>query len=697
MSPSADLLTPEGPFASGLARYESRPGQVAMAAAVERALSEQRLLICEAGTGTGKTLAYLVPALLSGRRVVVSTATRALQEQIANHDLPLIERTLGRTFDTAVMKGVGNYVCRRRLQEFRTSPRALGRSAAARRLPVVERWVEETESGDIADLSELAENDAIWGEVTASTETRIGARCQHYRECFVTQMRERAESAQLIIANHHLFCADLALRGAHPGKVLPDYDAVIFDEAHQLESVATRFFGVNVSRGRIERLVDDAGRVVPPLLAGAAATRIFERVRKDSAAFWDTIMRIAPAGGESRFILDEDAWDRDAWHALDDALDVLYGWAETVRDTPSARGRTEQLDVISRRTTQLREALAIVLEGGRGRISWVEIADRNPRIGSSPVEVGEILYERLFEYAPAVVLTSATLATTAAKKTDAPSKRAKPTVDVPEDSDDVSSAPAKLKGPFAFVRNRLGLTAPELPVDELLLESPFDFPKRALLYIARDLPAPRTPGFDDAAASRIADLIELTRGGAFVLTTSLKSMHALHGRLAKRLPGFRLLLQTSAPKNALLEEFRAHGDAVLVATQSFWEGVDVPGDALRLVVLEKIPFQVPTDPLVRARDEACRQRGGNPFMELHVPSAAINLKQGFGRLIRSSTDRGIVALLDDRIVTKGYGKRLLSALPPASRAEHLDAVRDFWAEAEVDDDATLSAAPLPPC
>ncbi len=688
MSSTADLLRPEGPFAQGLARYESRPGQVAMAAAVERALSEQRLLICEAGTGTGKTLAYLLPALLSGRRVVVSTATRALQEQIAKHDLPLIERTLGRTFETAVMKGVSNYVCRRRFQEFRASPRALGGRAAARQLPVVERWLEDTESGDIADLSELAEGDAIWGEVTASTETRVGGRCQHYRECFVTQMRERAESAQLIIANHHLFCADLALRGAHPGKILPDYDAVIFDEAHQLESVATRFFGVNVSRGRIERLIDDAGRVIPPLLAGEGAARIFERVKRDSEAFWETIIRIAPATKESRFILDEDAWDRDAWHAIDDALDVLAGWAETMRDTPTARGRTDQLDVLVRRVAQLREGLAIILEGGRGRISWVEIADRNPRIGSSPVEVGEILYERLFEYAPAVVLTSATLATTGVS-----SKPPKPKSELAEDS---SGAPAKLKGPFAFVRNRLGLTAPELPVDELLLDSPFDFPRRALLYTARDLPAPRTPGFDDAAASRVAELIELTGGGAFVLTTSLKSMRALHRRLAKRLPNARLLLQTSAPKNALLDEFRAHGDAVLVATQSFWEGVDVPGDALRLVVLEKIPFQVPTDPLVRARDDACRQRGGNPFMELHVPSAAINLKQGFGRLIRSSMDRGIVALLDDRIVTRGYGKRLLSALPEASRVESLDAVRAFWESDSSAGVAAVAVAALPP-
>ena len=660
-----------------------------MAEAVERALAEQRLLICEAGTGTGKTLAYLLPALLSGRRVVVSTATRALQEQIANHDLPLIERTLGRTFDTTIMKGVSNYVCRRRLQEFRASPRAQGLSAAARKLPVLERWVADTESGDIADLSELAEGDPIWGEVTTTTEGRVGARCQHYRECFVTRMRERAASAQLVIVNHHLFCADLALRGAHPGKVLPDYDAVIFDEAHQLESVATRFFGVNVSQGRIERLVQDAGRAVPPLLAGAEASRIFERVERDNAAFWEMILRIGAAAAESRFVLDGDAWDQDAWHALDDALDVLGGWAETMRDTPGARGRTEQLDVIARRTTQLRESLAIVLEGGRGRISWVETADRNPRIGSSPVEVGEILYERLFEYAPAVVMTSATLATTAGSSTSSAPKA--PKISQPETDPD--GARPSLKGPFAFVRTRLGLTAPELPVDELLLESPFDFKNRALLYIARDLPAPRTPGFDAAAASRVADLIELTAGGAFVLTTSLKSMRALHRRLAERLPHVRLLLQTAAPKNALLDEFRAHGDAVLVATQSFWEGVDVPGDALRLVVLEKIPFQVPTDPLVRARDDACRQRGGNPFMELHVPSAAINLKQGFGRLIRSSADRALVALLDDRIVTRGYGKRLLSALPAAARAECLDAVRAFWEGRG----SSLGAAASPSC
>lgn len=668
MQSAAELLGPDGPLARRLPGYEARPAQLEMARAVESALSAERVLICEAGTGTGKSLAYLVPALLSGKKVIVSTATRALEEQIFWKDLPLIERALGIPVRAALMKGISNYLCRRRLAEFRASEDSL-RPRYARSLGMLDEWLGETDSGDLAELVGLREDDPVRREVNSSSETRIGASCPYYNECFVTRMRREAESAQLVIVNHHLFFADLALRGPHPARVIPDYDAVIFDEAHQLEDIATDFFGMRVSRARLERLFADAERALAlagvgdPLFTPGRPSPTLANGRLAAEAFWTELARRGRSE-EARFTLERDVWVgplRDRYHALDNALEAVGAAADVAAGRaqmpPSGAKRAssaeEALKGVVGRAELFREDLAAIVAGAPGRITWFDMGGRSAALSSTPVDLSHVLRARIFETVPSVVLTSATLSI-------APSKG----------NPDAS--------PFAFFRSRIGLTGEAVPVTELVLDSPFDFARNALLYTPKDLPPPGHPAFAETAGERIAELIEITRGGCFVLTTSLRSMTALHAMLSRRLPGRRLFVQGAAPKAALIAAFRAAGDAVLVATMSFWEGVDVPGRALRLVVLEKIPFLVPTDPVVQARSQELERAGENPFMRLHVPAAAITLKQGFGRLIRTRDDAGIVALLDPRVHQKGYGARLLAALPPAGRTSELSEVRSFW-------------------
>jgi ATP-dependent DNA helicase DinG len=647
--------------------YELRTGQLAMSDAVERTLKNDRVLLVEAGTGTGKTLAYLVPAILSGRKIVVSTATRALQDQIFFKDLPLIERALGLRVHSALMKGLSNYLCRRRYAEFRSSDEST-QPARFRSLEMIERWVAETESGDVGELTQLGENDPVLSHVTSSSETRVGTPCQHYAECFVTRMKREAEAARLVIVNHHLFFADLALRGAHPGRVLPDYDAVIFDEAHQLEDVATMFFGIRVSHARVRRVIKELegtlnrfGRTGPLFGAGIAS-----RAHEACEDFFRTVASDAPKG-EGRSTIERDFWTgsrAEAWHRLDEALDGVRALSQSLAGSLVGRGReaaplpnrrealaaADGLELLGRRAESIRQDLSTIVDGASGRVTFLDSSGRAAALSSSPVDLSALFRSRVFESIPATVLTSATLSSGSEPDSDS----------------------------FGFVRSRLGLEGDRIQVDELVVKSPFDFATRALLYLPEDLPPPTDPAFDDRAVERIAELVDVTGGGAFVLTTSIRSMRAIHRGLRERLHGLRLLVQGERPKSALLGAFRASGDAVLVATASFWQGVDVPGDALRLVVLEKIPFPVPTEPVVLARARALESEGKNPFLELHLPIAKIALKQGFGRLIRSRADRGIVALLDERVHRRGYGKGLLAALPPARRTSNMNEVREFW-------------------
>jgi ATP-dependent DNA helicase DinG len=677
-----EVLGPASPLARRLPGYEHRHGQLAMARAVHEALARDGHLFVEAGTGTGKTLAYLVPAILSGRKVVVSTATHALQEQIFTKDLPLVREVLaehGVTFKAALMKGLSNYLCKRRLSERLRSGELVSADLAR-----IEKWSQTSLDGDRAELADLEEGAHAWRDVHSSTETRIGAGCTFYDECFVTRMRREAEQAQVVVVNHHLFFADLALRTGKNGGfggAIPNYDAVIFDEAHQIESVATDFFGVRISTARIDSLVRDARRgVVAAKILDATSMSLVDNVEHAGQLFFrawqgaggssappSSRRPYAARGGndESRRMLAASDWNdarREALSRLDAALEALLAFA-------NANDREDAVMVLARRagdlrsdlarihaTTQTEErhweeddpvagALAKAAEGFKSGVVWIEQRERNVSLGASPVDLGPVLREKLFDRVPSVVCTSATLAT------------------------------ATSVGPsFHFAKSRLGAKPDTV---ELVVPSPFDFETRAALYVAEDLPEPTEYGFEGACADRVAELVAITGGGAFVLCTSNRAMRAIRDALHGRVPGL-LLVQGEAPKHVLLDRFRSSGTAVLVATMSFWEGVDVPGSALRLVVLDKIPFAVPSDPVVAARCTRIEAEGGNPFTQYSVPSAAITLKQGFGRLIRTKKDAGIVALLDKRAVRKGYGKSLLASLPPARRVRTLDDVREFW-------------------
>lgn len=651
-----EAFAADGPLSGVVQPYQVREGQLLMAKAVAASLQRESVLFCEAGTGTGKTLAYLIPAILSGKKVIISTATRALQEQILTKDLLLVERALKRRVSVALMKGLGNYLCLRRFNEFRNSEQASAVRWSSK-LRVLDQWRSDTESGDFAELAAMAEGDELVSWINASSETRVGPRCAYFGDCFVTRMRKEAEAAQIVLVNHHLFFADLALRGPHPGRVLPDYDAVVFDEAHQVENVASLFFGVRVSRRRVQTLLSEAERLLRAH-SDTVFTKAPAQVAVASERFFDGV-RAQASGNEPRVGLESAVWAGPAYQAyleLDTALEALENVADLARSDGS--GAAEQklsdgLDSVVRRCQSLRAALATIVEGAPGRVAWLDTENSGLALSSTPIDIADTLREAVFNRIPSVVLTSATLATSHSASLEAD----------PE--------------PFAFIRARLGADSCEPEVNELVVPSPFDFKQHALLYLPKDLPAPSDAAFAEQALERIAKLVQASDGGAFVLTTSLRSMKLLHRGLCALLPARKVLLQGSSPKSALLSAFRADARAVLVATMGFWEGVDVPGDALRLVILEKIPFSVPSDPILAARSQLLEQQGRNPFNELYLPLAQMSLKQGFGRLIRGEHDRGVVALLDSRVHKRGYGQRLLSQLPPARRVVDLEQTLAF--------------------
>ncbi len=676
------ILGDGGALSKALRGYESRPEQLAMAMAVEKALGEGSALLVEAGTGTGKSLAYLVPAVKSGLRVVVSTATKALGEQIVQRDLPTLAK-LGLRPQVALVKGLSNYLCLRRLDEHR---RAIVTGAARPdpHLDAIVRWAEDSASGDRADLEWVPDDAPVWRDVTATSETRIGAKCRFYEQCFVTKMRRRADASQIIVTNHHLFCADLALRHSNIGaQVLPDYDAVIFDEAHALEEVATEFFGVRITRARAETLVRDAtrafeaagffvdptrqnaiGRVLADILsANLEMFTMLPRVGARPSGFGATDTFERTLSNYGRVLLDGRSIEGpfgDAVRAMSASLTRL---SDSLRDFV---GGGDALLSVARRTQSLRDALVMVLDAANpGQVVYGEPeAKGGGAIGVSPIEVGPLLRERLWSRRCAVVLTSATLCSGTPPVTAGASL---------EPSKGTAFGAKNSMG-FEFVRMRLGVPKEAL---ELALPSPFDYGAQSALYVPRRFPEPREEDYFEAATLEIQKLVGLTGGGAFVLCTSHRQMKAFAAELRRKWK-YPSYVQGEAPKQALLSRFRAAGDAVLFATSSFWEGVDVPGRALRLVVIDKLPFEAPTDPVVAARIARLKERGGEPFVSFQVPVATLALKQGFGRLIRTRSDAGIVAILDKRLLTKGYGRGMLEALPPASRCNSVEELRAFW-------------------
>lgn len=639
----ASILGPGGLLSRAIPSYEPRPGQVQMAEGVAEALHTRRPLIVEAGTGTGKTLAYLVPAILSGLKVVISTGTKNLQEQIFRKDVPLLQAELPVHFTAACMKGISNYLCLRRFSEHDAAQAAMGLGDAT--LDGIRAWARATETGDRAELPELADDAPVWREVSATAETRLGPRCPRYEDCFVTQARRRAQAADLVIVNHHLFFADLALRTAWPqAQLLPTYEAVIFDEAHQIEDVATDYFGVGVSSVRLAALARDVERAIKqdsaPERLGDTAVHV---LRRAEAMF--TLLR-----GRMKFAergpIDAATWagePEQASHALDTALEELESGLGAADGRKLADGGDE-VEALARRCRAIRADLSLLVEGAQRHdakhVFWAETRGRSLFLHASPIDISDILRERLLGQVEAAVFTSATLTA---------------------------------GGSFEFVRARLGLES----ALEARQPSPFDYRRQALLYLPTDLPEPGEEAFADAAAERMRELVELSDGRAFLLFTSHRQLKKVYERLAPRLRQ-RVLVQGEKPKHLLVEEFKREVGTVLFATASFWEGVDVAGEALSLVVIDKLPFAPPDDPVLAARIAKINAEGRNAFMEYQLPRAVISLKQGAGRLIRDEADRGVLMICDPRLISKSYGKRIWRSLPPMTRTRDVAEVAAFF-------------------
>ena len=670
------FFAPGGVLSRTHPAYEFRRGQLQMAQAVEQALEEKRHLIVEAGTGTGKTLAYLLPVIRCGKRVIISTGTKNLQEQLFYKDVPFLEQALfgeaaGSHLSVCYMKGRNNYLCRKKLYDLTDQP-VLSGLDEIEQYRAISAWEKNTATGDRAELAELPEASLLWHKLDARADACTGQKCSEFERCFITEMRRKAMESDIIIVNHHLFFADLAIKlqadGAPDAGILPEAGAVIFDEAHELEDVAGNYFGISVSNLRMEDLARDIeGSMQHHRMLSASLSGAIGSLRDRAQLFFSLLpSRDGRVAFESRReFLEENG---DEFVALNQALTRLAGELEALPQKP------EEIFNFVRRAQEIQVQLKFAMESeDRNTVFWIErrggrnsgrdarglsqsknlsssqhatVSEGTVRgrqhvfLQATPIDVGPILRECLWSKLDCAVLTSATLA---------------------------------VGGGFDYIRQRLGFEHAR----ETILPSHFDYQSQALLYVPPDLPDPRTPQFTPTAADRIRKLLEITRGRAFVLFTSYAQMNDIYQRLLGEVE-FPMLRQGDAPKSALLEEFRLTPNAVLFATSSFWQGVDVQGDQLSCVIIDRLPFAVPSDPVVAARVKAIDADGGNAFFQYQVPAAVITLKQGFGRLIRSLHDRGLLVLLDNRILKKQYGRTFVESLPNYKRTTDIRVVEDFF-------------------
>ncbi len=663
----AAALGAGGALSRTLDTYEPRSAQIQMAEAVLHALTRGRALVIEAGTGTGKTLAYLLPAALSGLKVVVSTATKALQEQLADKDVPLLE-SLGVKARFAFLKGRQNYLCLLHKEQFERDP-LFADPQDAPHWDAIRAWAETTTTGDKSELDDVPEGLLLWRDLTSTTDTCTGQKCEHYDRCHVFKQRRLASEADVVIVNHHLFFADLRLRSSSAGDtgaaVLPKYDAVIFDEAQGVEETATDHFGATLSSHRVAELARDARRALGSKNL-IAAQGLLLRLEREAPRYFSKAAECRPRDSRpmpgpprkrSALLPEfEDARWVIANGSLAPAEEERGALGEIARALAAELSRAKDDDevaLLERRCSDLAAELELFAEHAAvddSQVRWAEIRGGHLFLHASPIDVANVLQDKLYDKIGPVVFTSATLA---------------------------------VGGTLDYFEQRVGLRdseGPLFPTDEEVLASPFDYEKNAALYLPPEMPEPLDPDFPEAVANELRKLLPITSGRAFALFTSLRNMRAVHERLKNELP-YQVLIQGEKSKAALLRAFRER-PSVLFASQSFWEGVDVQGEALSLVVIDKLPFASPGEPLVAARIERLRAQGGQPFLEYQVPQAALALKQGFGRLIRSSQDRGVVAVLDRRLSTKAYGRLFLSSLPRCRIARSVSEVQQFWNSTE---------------
>jgi ATP-dependent DNA helicase DinG len=657
-----DFFHPGGILARSSLAFEHRPGQYAMAREIEQCFADRRHLIVEAGTGTGKTLAYLLPAIRRAReqkqRIIISTGTKNLQEQLYFKDIPFLETLLG-PLKVCYMKGRANYVCKQKLYALRDSPLLNGLEDISQFNSIL-RWEHTTETGDRAEIDDLPEHSPLFHKLDARSEVCLGQTCPNWEQCFITSMRRKALESDIVIVNHHLFFADLSIKqqaaGAPDAGILPEAAAVIFDEAHELEDVASQYFGVALSNARFDELARDTDSMLRAKGASSSAIEsATQTIRERSKLFFASL----PAGpsdlGRLEFIDRRDFLEArgDAYIGASNALQRLEGELERVKEVEEAAG-------LRKRATDIRNHLKFLLEStDPNTVFWIERRATggvraaathsqafSTHLQATPIDVSTLLAETLFAHYSSIILTSATLTVASAQGTPS----------------------------FDHLKKRLGVPFPK----ELIVPSHFDYATQALLYLPKYMPAPRDPNFIPQATEKIRRVLEITRGRAFCLFTSHAQMRELHDRLLAELP-YTLLMQGSAPRHILLQQFRDTPNAVLFGTSSFWQGIDVQGEQLSCVIIDKLPFAVPSDPILRARTDAITAAGGNAFNDLQVPQAVIALKQGFGRLIRSLTDRGVLMLLDPRIRTTRYGATFLDSLPPYRRTDDISEVELFFA------------------
>ena len=637
MSKIAELLGDNGPLASSIPGFSAREEQQCMAEAAAEAIAGQETLIVEAGTGTGKTFAYLMPALRSGKKIIISTGTRHLQDQLFCKDLPVVRDALKLPAHIALLKGRTNYLCWHRMGSAATDGRKFSRQQL-HELEEVRAWAERTKSGDIAELGSVSEGSAVWPRVTSTTENCLGQECEYFQECFVIKARRKAMEADIVVINHHLLFADMVLREEGFGELLPGADAFIIDEAHQLPEVASVFFGTTLSSYQLRDLARDvrlehlreAGDMQDLPETAQQLDGLVHRLRlalgnRDRRASWSEVS----GNKELQVLLDE----------LSECLEHLTGWLA------QAAERGKGLENCYQRAAVLKGRLTLLLEHASGEyIHWFETSRTSFRINLTPLDIAPVFRNCMDNLSSAWVFTSATLA---------------------------------VGESFSHFSMQLGLGDARM----LKLDSPFDYQRNALLYMPDDMPEPNERRYTDAVVACAREVLMASEGRAFLLFTSHSALQAAAAQLEGSID-YPLLVQGSAPRQELLERFRHLGNAVLLGTSSFWEGVDVRGEALSCVIIDKLPFGSPGDPVLQARIEALRNQGLNPFMEHQLPSAVISLKQGIGRLIRDKNDRGVLVLCDPRLRTKSYGKIFLKSLPAMPRTNSPDAVHEFFADIE---------------